>query len=253
MSISAPAALSLQNWLNTPQGRYVLAWEQERIDQAVADVFGFNALQFGMPNCDFLAGNRIPLRARIGTAAPVEVLCDLRQLPFAANSIDLIVLPHVLEFHDDPHQILREVERVLIAEGQVVIVGFNPLSLWGAYRRLFANADFPWNGHYLSVLRLRDWLALLSFEVNRGNFGCYAPPFRQQKWLQRFRFLELAGDRWWGFAGGVYMIRAVKRVASMRLLQPSWRERLASRKALAPITRGSALPPASQKSQDKQA
>lgn len=252
MSISAPPALSLQDWLNTPQGRYVRRWEEERIEQAVTDVFGFNALQFGMPTCDLLAGNRIPLRARIGESAPVEVLCDLRQLPFAANSIDLIVLPHVLEFHDDPHQILREVERVLIAEGQVVIVGFNPLSLWGAYRRLFASNDFPWNGRYLSVLRLRDWLSLLSFEVNRGNFGCYAPPFKQQKWLQRSAFLELAGDRWWGFAGGVYMIRAIKRVASMRLLQPSWRERLASRKALAPITRGAAMPPTSQQTQDSQ-
>jgi SAM-dependent methyltransferase len=250
MSISTPA--TLQDWLDTPQGRYVLRWEEERIEQAVTDVFGFHALQLGMPQCDFLHGNRIPLRARIGDAAPVEVYCDLRQLPFAANSIDLIVLPHVLEFHEDPHQILREVERVLIAEGQVVIVGFNPLSLWGACRRLRRGQGFPWDGRYLSVLRLKDWLALLGFEVNRGNFGCYAPPFKQQKWLQRSAFLELAGDRWWGFAGGVYMIRAVKRVVGMRLLQPSWRDRLAASKALAPITGGAMTPPPTQKNQDTQ-
>lgn len=253
MSISAEnlPCLSLQDWLTTPQGRYVLRWEQERIKQAVDDVFGFNALQLGMPQCDFLQGNRIAVQARIGDALPVEVLCDLRQLPFAANSIDLIVLPHVLEFHADPHQILREVERVLIAEGQLVIVGFNPLSLWGACRRLRSAGGqghvFPWNGRYLSVLRLRDWLALLGFEVNRGNFGCYAPPFSQEKWLQRSAFLELAGDRWWGFAGGVYMIRAVKRVLGMRLLQPKWRDRLVARQVLSPITRGVLNPPTSQR------
>jgi ubiquinone/menaquinone biosynthesis C-methylase UbiE len=59
-------------------------------------------------------------------------VCDLRELPFAANSIDLAVMPHVLESHDNPHQILREVERILIPDGQLVITGFNPLSLWGA-------------------------------------------------------------------------------------------------------------------------
>ena len=81
---------------------------------------------------------------------------DLRQLPFASASLDLVVLPHVLEFLPDPHQMLREVERVLIPEGQVVIAGFNPLSLWGLrrYRPAQREGLFPWNGNYLSVLRL---------------------------------------------------------------------------------------------------
>ncbi|HJW02654.1 MAG TPA: class I SAM-dependent methyltransferase [Azospira sp.] len=226
----------LENWLDSPQGRYALNWEQSRVDRLVADIFGFHAIQLGLPQVDFLRENRIPLRCCAGDSGPVAVRCDLRQLPFANASLDLVILPHVLEFFPDPHQILREVERVLIPEGQVVIVGFNPISLWGAYRRLGCEEDtFPWNGRYLSALRLKDWLSLLGFEVDRGNFGCYAPPFAQEKWLRRSHFMEQAGDRWWGFAGGVYLLRAVKRVPGMRLLLPAWRDRMARAKALAPI------------------
>ena len=229
----------LDAWLQSPQGSYVLEWEQAKIDALVADIFGFHALQLGLPQVDYLRDNRIPLRLKAGESGLVDVRCDLRQLPFASASLDLVVLPHVLEFLPDPHQMLREVERVLIPEGQVVIAGFNPLSLWGLRRYLPGQREglFPWNGNYLSVLRLKDWLALLGFEVDRGNFGCYAPPFTQEKWFHRSRFLELAGDRWWGFAGGVYLLLAVKRVPGMRLILPAWNTvKKSQRKALGALS-----------------
>lgn len=229
----------LEKWLVSPQGRYVLDWECARIDATVADIFGYNALQLGLPRLDLLAQNRIPFRQRAGERGGgnlVDVSCDLRLLPFAANSIDLVVLPHVLEFYDDPHQILREVERVLIPEGQVVITGFNPHSLWGLRRRLpGCPRHFPWQGQYLSVTRIKDWLQLLGFEVERPGFGCYAPPCNTGKWLKRWKFIEPAGERCWGFAGGVYLVRAVKRVHSMRLILPNWRERSRRAKALSPV------------------
>ena len=210
-------------WLASPQGRYVMTWEQEKVAAVVADLFGYHALQLGMPQFNLLAQNRIPLRQTVGNWGEVDVLCDLRELPFAANSIDLVVMPHALEFHEDPHQILREVERILIPDGQLVVTGFNPLSLWGMQRRLHPHpATFPANGHYISVLRLKDWLKLLSFEVDRGNFGCYAPPCDQEHWLKRWHFMEAAGDRWWSFAGGVYLLRAVKRVRGLPLVMPRW-------------------------------
>lgn len=227
----------IDNWLDSPQGHYVMAWEQARIDVMVADLFGYNALQLGLPKFDLLAQNRIPLRQLAGESGAVDVLCDLRELPFSANSIDLVVMPHILEFHDDPHQILREVERVLIPDGQLLITGFNPHSLWGLRRRLPNRPDaFPMNGDYISVLRLRDWLQLLSFEVDRGNFGCYAPPCEQERWLKRWHFMEAAGDRWWSFAGGVYLLRAIKRVRGMRLILPPWSQEKLPRKALAALT-----------------
>ena len=226
----------IDEWLSTTQGRYVITWEQDKIDAVVDDLFGYNALQLGLPQIPFLANNRIPLRQIAGETGKVDVLCDLRELPFAANSIDLVILPHVLEFHDDRHQILREVERILIPDGQLVITGFNPLSLWGVRNKLPGSPDtFPMNGKYISVLRLKDWLQLLNFEVDRGNFGCYAPPCQNEKWLRRWSFLEAAGDRWWSFAGGVYMLRAIKRVRGIRMIMPDWNQKKAPAKAFTPI------------------
>lgn len=225
----------LSAWLDSAQGRYVIDSEQALLDAAVADVFGFNALQLGLPQIDFLRANRIPLRQRAGESGPVDMLCNLDALPIAAHSTDLVLLPHVLEFHHNPHQILREIERILIPEGQVIIVGFNPVSLWGLKCRVGRTGDFPWNGNYLSLLRLRDWLKLLGFEVDRSTFGCCVPPCNQENWLRHWRFMEAAGDRWWGLPGGIYVLRAIKRVHGMRLITPKWKTSTVGAKALRPV------------------
>jgi SAM-dependent methyltransferase len=229
------------DWLQTPQGRYVLEWEQKKHDLLVADIFGFNAVQIGFPTLDYLRANRMPFRFRCDdptsrASGVVEACADLHHLPFASSSIDLVVLPHVLEFDENPHQILREVDRVLVPEGSVIVTGFNPFSLWGARRTLMRQRiQPPWRGRYISVSRLKDWFALLGLETRAGSFGCYAPAVSQEKWLQRWRFMELAGDRWWPFAGAVYMIQAIKRVQGMRLILPAWRDRMARAKALIPV------------------
>lgn len=226
------------DWLDTPQGRYVLDWERRRHDQLLADIFGFNAVQIGLPGLDYLRTNRMPFRFRCDDRedSGIAVRSDPCHLPFANSSVDLVVLPHVLEFDDNPHQILREVERVLVPEGSVVVTGFNPFSLWGARRKLSYRPDqAPWRGRYISVPRLRDWFALLGFETRGGAFGCYAPPVSQEKWLHRSGFMELAGDRWWPIAGAVYVIQAIKRVHGMRLITPKWQDRMARAKALVTV------------------
>ena len=228
---------TLSDWFTTPKGEYVLRWERAQFDSAVEDVFGFNAIQIGMPGIDLLRRNRIALRTHLGLEPSSELLADSGALPLASGSIDLVVLPHVLEFSPHPHRILREAERVLMPDGQIVISGFNPISLWGMKRALGLNRnDYPWCGRFISLLRLKDWLQLLSFELNGGRFGCYAPPFSQTNWLERSAFMEKAGDRWWPIAGGVYVVRAVKRTIGMRLVLPNWRSRKAAAKGLSPVT-----------------
>jgi SAM-dependent methyltransferase len=222
------------DWLETPQGQYVLGWEQAKLDNLLADIFGFNAVQIGFPQVDFLRANRMPFRFYCCDHAGVAVKSDPHHLPFATNSLDLVVLPHVLEFDSNPHQILREVDRVLVPEGSAVVAGFNPYSLWGL-RRLVAGKQgpAPWQGRYISVPRLRDWFALLGHETRAGAFGCYVPPVLQEKWLTRWHFMEAAGDRWWPIAGGVYVVQAIKRQHGMRLITPKWKDRMAQAKALA--------------------
>lgn len=222
-------------WLDTPLGSYVLAREQEYFDSAVADVFGFNAFQLGLPGQDFLRASRMPFKCRVGEGGSAQLRADFRELPIASNSADLVLLPHVLEFSVDPHQILREVARILMPEGHVIVTGFNPRSLWGLRRALRSgDMGYPWSGRFISLPRIKDWLKLLGCEIVGGRMSCYAPPVPQEHWLRRFEFMEAAGDRWWPIGGGVYFLQAVKRVRGMRLIMPRWQELVAPKTALAP-------------------
>jgi SAM-dependent methyltransferase len=218
----------------------VLNWELAQFDSAVDDVFGFRAVQIGLPEVDFLRQNRISYRFTLALEPGAAVAADPLQLPLASQSVDLVVLPHVLEGHPNPHDVLREVERVLMPEGQVVISGFNTASLWRV-RQLFAprHNGAPWDAKFIGLLRLREWLRVLGFELNGGKFGCYAPPFRNEVWLKRFAFMDKAGARWWPVTGGVYVVRAVKRVHGMRIVTPAWRQERARRRALAPVSQRS--------------
>jgi len=220
--VKGGVSTTLAGWFETPLGRYVLAREQSWFDRTVADIFGFHAMQLGLPTSPLLAQSRIPARWTVDPEAPAQVRADPQWLPFAENSLDLIVLPHALEFSGDPHQLLREVYRATRSEGQILISGFNPFSLFGAKRYFGRGENPPWNGSFIALYRLKDWLALLGFEVSGGGLDCYAPPFVNENWHARTGFFESAGDRWWPIAGGVYYLRATKRVHGMRIIMPAW-------------------------------
>jgi len=235
--LTEKSIIALKSWLETPTGSYVKAWEQDRLDGLTADIFGFNAIQIGLPSINALQANRMPHQWRTdthieppsasGKTSQIVVVHDFAELPFASQSLDLVVLPHVLEFAREPHQVLREVDRVLIPEGQVIVCGFNPASLWGLRQvagRLTGAHFLPQDGEFISLPRLKDWLKLLNMEVNRGHFGCYAPPFTTEKWLNRFAFMEQAGDRWWPYLGAIYVVQAIKRVKGMHLIGPAWKK-----------------------------
>ncbi len=248
------------------------------MDQTVANRFGFHALQLGMPELDALRMNRMPhrwlaleqprgpipdlpaARASIvstdiafdAVAAPSAALPALRRLalltdfcalPFPANSLDLIVLPHALESSGDPHALLREVGRVLVPEGRVVICGLNPASLWALrerrgrlYRQLGLNSPsyLPQDDQPIGFWRLRDWLRLLSFEVESSSFGCWQPAVRSERWLKSCDWLNRAGKRWWPIFGALYFVVATKRVRGMRLTS-TVRRRRAKATASAPV------------------
>ncbi|MDM7942654.1 MAG: class I SAM-dependent methyltransferase [Hydrogenophaga sp.] len=259
----------LTEWFQTPPGQYLLGWEQAQFDLAVADLFGYNALQLGLPELQTLRSNRMPHRwlalpeetlpastaavdAGGAAGAPprlnVALVTDAAALPFPAASLDLVVLPHTLELSADPHQVLREVERVLVPEGRVVISGFNPGSLWGLRQgraRLCermgvsmlgaSNLFLPDAGDFIGPWRLRDWLQLLSLELESDRYGCYRPAMKTDQWLQRAAWMDRAGARWWPIFGAVYFVVAVKRVRGMRLLGPAWKPRRAASPAPVPV------------------
>lgn len=215
--------LTRDEWLASPVGCYLLEKEQALFDQAVGDLFGFNAVQLTLPQADMLRNSRIPFLC-LADSMRGDVNCQPHQMPFLTGSIDLLVMPHGLDFSQNPHETLREAERVLVPEGHVVITGFNPLSSWGIKRSIRRRHGFPWYGSFLPMLRIKDWLALLGFEIVECRMTCYAPPFNNAKWLHRFNFLDRLGNLWWPMGGGVYFIVAKKRVVGMRLIKPGWKK-----------------------------
>lgn len=269
--------ISLTDWFQTPPGRYLLQWEQGQFDRSVVNLFGYNALQLGLPELHALAANRMPHRwlalpeemlsaeeiptgpdrdtvpaagvaGASSSAIPrVALVTNAAALPFPEASLDLVVLPHTLELSADPHHVLREVERVLVPEGRVVVAGFNPNSFWGLRQsraRLMGRFGIsalglselylPEAGEFIGPGRLRDWFSLLGLEVESHHFGCYRPAVHSDKWLQRYAWMDRAGPRWWPIFGSVYFFVAVKRVRGVRLLGPAWRPRRAS--GTAPVT-----------------
>jgi SAM-dependent methyltransferase len=225
--------IDLEDWIETPAGRYLLAWETDRFDQAVVDIFGYHAVQLGLPQLQVLTSNRMPHQflacERSHTAA--SIITDFAALPFPEGSLDLVALPHSLELSPDPHATLREVERVLVPEGRVVISCFNPASLWGLrqrrarlYRRFGLGEPYlPETGEFIAYRRLRDWLRLLGFEVESSRFGCYRPALQTGQWLDRFAWMDQIGARWWPIFGSAYVVVAAKRVRGMRLISAPWK------------------------------
>jgi SAM-dependent methyltransferase len=212
----------LKDWFNTPLGKRLRDEETRLLQQLLPPLFGYHLLQVGaVDDGNWLSVSRIKHRCVLATqnlSGPGSALVYADALPIQADCVDVVVLPHVLEFEDNPHQVLREVERVLIAEGHVIVLGFNPLSLWGL-RRLFKwHKPPPWNGRFRTALCIKDWLALLGFEIHAQHSVFFSPPFRSLP----IPFLERSGKRWWPQLGGVYAIVAKKRVATLTPIKPRW-------------------------------
>ena len=222
-------------------GQTVTTWENNLLKEWVSDVFGYYAIQLGhRGRITALNGNRCSERyaiecgeRQIQPSQPDEYgvrhldVPDFSVLPFSSDSLDLVILPHTLDEHPDPHAVLREAYRVLRAEGRMLILGLNPLSLWGMqakWQRGMRNGSNPFGVYRalphapLHIGRMKDWLELLNCDVMQGRYGCYTPYVTQGKWLNRSLWLEKAGDRWWGFAGAIYALMVVKRIYSPTLV-----------------------------------
>lgn len=216
-----PLTSSLTDWLATPLGHYVQPQIQAWCDARFRLMFGQCALQAGLEDMPLLRQSPISQHFCLGQ----NLYAQVSHLPFASRSLDLLVLPFVLEFSPAPHQVLREAERVLRADGHLALLGFNPHSLWGLRRygcALSNTPQMPWCGKFVALPRLKDWLALLSFSLVAGRMLCYAPPCQSAQQLQRWQWLEAAGDRWWPAGGAIYALLAVKRTYKLHLLSPRW-------------------------------
>lgn len=215
------STISAAHWLASPLGLYLQEQEQALFDNAVHDIFGFNALQFGMLEMPLLRNCRIPYQYRADVSAG-QLQCESHRLPFSADTLDMLLLPHTLDLSEHPHQTLREAARVLVPEGHLIITGFNPVSAWGLRRLANDKGTYPWDANFLSLMRVKDWLTLLDFEIVDSRMTCHRLPFQHKRFCGRSNLVERLGGRLWPMMGGVYFVLAKKRVLGMRLIKPAW-------------------------------
>ncbi|MGD8207922.1 MAG: methyltransferase domain-containing protein [Thiohalocapsa sp.] len=237
----------LARWYRTPVGRHVAEAENACAERLLQDSFGHFLVQVGVPAQFRGAAASCRVRHRLvlgevlngadrGATAGYQGIRALPyRLPLAPASVDAVLLPHTLDFCADPHQVLREVERVLIPEGRVVLFFFNPLSPWGMMRWWPRRRRVPWCGGQLTPFRVGDWLRLLGLELESRDLLVFRPPL-QRAFLPRLQWLDRAGERFWPVFGGVFAVRAVKRVRALTPLRPSW-------KHPPPLVPGSAVKP----------
>jgi SAM-dependent methyltransferase len=226
---------TFDEWLETPLGQYVAEREQAVYARVVPDLFGFYALQMGAASMPLLTASRVTHKFTLAWDTNAALLAEADQLPFAEAQFDVVVLPHTLEFQALPHEVLREAYRVLRPEGHLLISGFNPYSLYGVKRYFGRERYGPWGGEFISLSRAKDWLTLLGFDILGGQLDCYNVPAQSEATLQRLAGLEQAGERWWPFAGGVYLLHAVKRVAGVRLIKPNWMRASRRKRGAVPV------------------
>jgi SAM-dependent methyltransferase len=214
-------------WFQTRQGSEVLAAERAIVAPILSRLFGYHILQVGCnEECSLIedspVGHKIIFAPawRSGARHPIA---DNEDLPLATDSMDVVVVHHALDFTDDSHRLLREVTRVLRPGGQMLIIGFNPYSLWGFWKLFKRKINIPWRGRFISKGRLSDWLQLLSLQIDSVDYGLHFLPLKYFRLLQLAPRMERFGSSINSPLGGAYFILCVKQVLPITPILPRWR------------------------------
>ncbi|MCU7800052.1 MAG: class I SAM-dependent methyltransferase [gamma proteobacterium symbiont of Lucinoma myriamae] len=245
------------NWYSSDLGQALLSSEKYHLNKQLDQIFGYNLLQFGcLDEFELSTKSRTLYQYMLESPGNVKqkaqvyqkkscthVITGFDNLAIKNQSVDVVILPHTLEFERNPHQILREVERILVAEGKAVFLGFNPFSLWGLWHkywelksRTFSNktnkkindssdnlVPLPSCGHLISQKRLRDWLKLLGFDIEHISEYFYRPPVSSSVLLTQFEFMEYAGQFSKLLPAGGYLLVATKRVSTLTPIRQGWK------------------------------
>ncbi len=228
-----------QRWQVSALGEALMVQEQKILGNLLERVAGRELLQIsiagGLP---LYERSPIANKTLVHFEYPVSGLGNAvvslpEYLPICNESIDVLILHHVLEFSGNRHQILREAHRALASGGQLFVVGFNPWSLWSLRRALTYSRRVPWAGHYLSRHRLCDWLSLLGFTLQEVQFAQFGWPCSNSRNndndSKKDTWIENMGEKYNCFLGGFYALSARKQVIGMTpVSQKGFRKRILS-------------------------
>lgn len=208
-----------KNWQQLPQGEALLRCTEQLLAEWWPQIFGYYLLKVGDLSCQLdTSACAIKHHIQLGIKADtLHIQAEADALPINDQSVDALLLCHAHEFSADPHHLMREAHRVLIADGYLVLTGFNPLSLTGLMKlNPWLRHKAPWSGHFFSTSRLKDWLYLLGFEVmTEQRFFCStmlghaAPESRWRNWLAQY-------------IGSSCLLIARKRELPLTPIRPKW-------------------------------
>jgi len=222
-----------QDWLSHETlGRHLLEAEAQLLTTLLTKQLGKHVVLLGVPQqLNLLNTSRLAVHTLVSPLPAVpddeyHIESNLHELPILTGSIDLVIIPHTLEFIDRGRQLLNEACRVIKPEGLVVIVGFNPYSLWGFAKNVFKSKQIPGNGHFINTYNVKNWLQLAEFQLESHSSILFNPPFANINWYKKLNFLESVGKMLFPKLGGVYLIVARAKVIPLTPIRTHWKQQL---------------------------
>ena len=216
---------SIDRWYQSDVGEYLLDELESQLAPLLTTTFGYYSLQIGCPGLarKLHSSCRIKHCFTLDNESSAQVKVVPSMLPIASDSVDLVLLMHHLSDTDEPHAVLREAFRVLIPEGKLIIIDFNPVSLWGL--RHFVQSwleRVPFRGHYYTPRRIDDWMRLLGFDRHSHHRVGYLPPIQKLSIARRLIWLEKGMKRWLPGASVLNMMVYKKSVSPLTPMRHRW-------------------------------
>jgi len=216
-----------QTWYQTGLGHSLLQSELAAIASELDSVVGYYLVtQSPLKNMS-LDNHRVRNSLLIAPslelgASDRTIVAKASELPFESDGIEVHVFHHTLDVSATPHDDLREATRTLLPSGKMIIIGFNPWSLWGFFRLFSNSSKAPWCGRFISHQRIEDWLKVAGLTLDSKRFIYYEPPVQNTRWRLRFAWLERILKPLKLPCSGVYMMTATKQVKRYTPLKPRW-------------------------------
>jgi len=220
------------HWLTQYLGQYVLQTEQRFLSRSLAVYRGKHALLIGVPRQNILLKPCImtnhfalsPLADRLNRIRFIE--SKFNELPIATDSIDLVLIAHALEVCENPEKLLSEACRIVKPEGHIIILGFNPFSLWGLVKWLTKSDNIPWSLKFLKPSTIIQWLESSHFELQFKNGILFQPPLKNPIDYNKFRLFEWIGQKLFSPFGGIYVLAAKSKVIPLTPIKLKWKQKI---------------------------
>lgn len=206
---------SLQRWLTkTPLGREILHKERLFYVENVRNTFGMYSLQIGLCEINMLQGNKIVNHYSL----PDDIIANTSFLPFKNDSIDLIILPHYIEYVDNANVTLQEIYRILAPNGKVILTTFNSSSWLGIRKNKITSLK---KMRFQNLPKFKELIIQNKFHIEGGKFFSYCPPIKSAKRLKNLAWMNKFGDRWFPTYANSFALILNKKVGGTNIITPA--------------------------------